>query len=137
MPGARGSKSDAPKPVGRDTELFWVKLGTRGRNAPAWFPGGIESCFPTIDIKMSVPPPRWGSGCVGCRIPRGSHAAPLALEPELDQQPPFPRFHHNHGDACAAMDLFKPVFLYSCISISRSLHLHWLLALGHQVQILH
>src|SRR5579872_2271389 len=32
-------------PVGRDTGLFGT-LGTRGSNAQAWLPGGIEFCLP-------------------------------------------------------------------------------------------
>src|SRR5579872_487728 len=54
-----------------------------------------------IITKISVPP-RWGWGSLFYRIPRAyapglTHTAPPALEPQLDQQPSFPRFHLNQS----------------------------------------
>src|SRR5579872_2376687 len=75
---------------------YLVTLGTTGRNAPAWLPGRSKFCFQMhgFKIKCAAPPGLWLRvlmlGAHGL-----THTARLALEPKLDQQPSFPRFHSN------------------------------------------
>src|SRR5579872_7334160 len=85
-------------PVGRDTWLFAFARNQTTERAKRGFPVD-PVLFPDASISDNCAAPLglWLRVLPYPRAPAHglTHAAPLALELQLDQQPSFPRFHPN------------------------------------------